>query len=266
MAQLAWDQVGDRLYQTGVDRGVLYLSDGTAVAWNGLRSVEESSDQEVQAFYLDGVKYLQRISPGDFTGKLTAFTYPDEFDRVQGAETVAQGMLYHNQAPQSFGLTYRTQIGNDVDGTEHGYKIHLLYNVMAIPDAVAHASLSESVQPIEFGWSLTGVPPAITGHRPTVHISIDSRNTDPVVIETIEGILYGTPITNPRFPKLDEITSYFEMYGSLVVVDNGDGTWTAIDLADQYITMNSSTQFTIDNVDATYLDVSTYNVSTTTPD
>jgi hypothetical protein len=134
-----------------------------------------------------------------------------------------------------------------------------------VPDTKTFNTLEETLTPVEFGWTVTGTPVAIDGYRPTVHISIDSRIANPDVLGAIEDILYGSPVTNPRLPTLPEVTDLMEMYGSLVIVDNGDGTWTAIDLANQYITMDSPTQFTIDNVDSTPIDLDTYTISTTTP-
>ena len=266
MATLEWDKAGEKLYEAGVDRGVLYLTDGTSVPWNGLRGVEESYDRETQVFYLDGVKFLQKMTPGDFSGKIRAFTYPEELDGLIGADEVAQGMRYHGQPPKSFHISYRTRIGNDLEGTDHGYKLHILYNLMAVVDPVPYATFEASLTPVEFAFTVTGTPVSTDGHRPVVHISIDSTKAHPEVLEQVESILYGSDISNPRLPDLDEITSLMEMFGSFVVVDNGDGTWTGIDLADQFITMDSSTQFTVTNVDAAYLDTDTYTVSTTNPD
>ena len=144
MATLVWDQIGERIYQTGVDRGVLYLHDGTVVPWNGLTSMDESSNSELKSFFLDGVKYLENLSPGDFLGKLKAFTYPDEFDQVNGIAPVAPGLLYYEQPPKSFNLSYRTRVGNDIEGTEYGYKIHILYNVIANPDSVSRNTIQDS--------------------------------------------------------------------------------------------------------------------------
>lgn len=265
MATLEWDRVGERYYETGVERAVLYLKDGRSVAWNGLKSVEESSDAESSPFYIDGVKYLHRVNPGDFSGKLTALTYPDEFEEVSGTLEVGPGMYYYNQMPKMFNLSYRTRVGNDLDGVDHAYKLHILYNLIATADAANYSSLSEDIQPVEFSWTLNGTPPATSGYRPTVHICIDSRDADPAILSTIEGLLYGTETNNPRLPPLDELTGLMTMFGALIIIDNGDGTWQAIDLADQYITMDSDTRFTIDNVDATYSDFSTFTVSTTTP-
>jgi hypothetical protein len=263
---IVWDKVGRRFYQTGVDRGVLYLKDNTSAAWNGLTSVEETSSTELKSFWLDGVKYLDNLLPGDFSGKLSAFTYPDEFDSVNGIVDVAPGLTYYDQPSKSFNLTYRTQIGNDVDGTDYGYKIHLLYNIIANPDSYKFESLKDQASAIEFSWTLVGTPPMIHGYRPTVHVSIDSNETDPDTLKYIEDILYGTATTDPYFPTINEILDLFKNLGALIIVDNGDGTWQAIDQANTYITMISSTEFQIDGADATYLDATTYEISTTNPD
>jgi hypothetical protein len=264
MAVLKWDQTSDRVYQTGIDRGVLYLHDGTAVVWNGLIDIEESSNSELKSFFLDGVKYLENLSPGDFIGKLKAFTYPDEFDSVNGIGTVAPGMSLYEQSPKSFNLSYRTRIGNDVEGTDYGYKIHILYNVFANPDSYSFDTFQESeIQPIEFGWTLTGTPPKIKKFRPTVHISIDSVTTPPNILKMLERQLYGTAISSPILPSIQDVAEFFGYLGALLIVDHGNGTWSAIDDPDAYITMIDPTSFQIDNVDATYSDPDTYDVSST---
>jgi hypothetical protein len=264
MTAIVWDAVGERTYQTGLDRGVLYLRDGRAVPWNGLTSVEDSTSETLKSFYLDGVKYLDNLLPGDFSGKLKAFTYPVEFDEVIGIVSPAVGLEYYDQPPKSFNLSYRTKMLNDVKGEAYGYKIHLLYNLVANADTFAFSSLKATGNnPIEFAWALTGTPPKIANFRPTVHISIDSTETPPDLLSTIEDILYGTDTTSPSLPTIDQILEFFGYLGALIIVDHGDGTWSAIDESDTYITMNSSTQFTIDNADATYLDATTYQISST---
>jgi hypothetical protein len=263
--RLVWDQVGERVYQTGLDRGVLYLTDGAAVPWNGLTSVEEAPTTELKTYYLDGVRHLQTLLPSEFTGKLKAFTYPDEFDLVNGIAKFGVGLSYHDQPPKSFNLSYRTRIGNDLNGTDHGYKLHLLYNVLANPDGYAYETISDAPTPIEFAWTLTGTPEAVSGHRPTMHISINSIETDPAVLEILENMLYGSEVSAPRFPTILEVAELFGSVGALIIVDNGDGTWTAIDSSDDYITMLDETTFQIDNADATFLDISTYEISTTNP-
>lgn len=262
MTILEWDKAGERTYQTGVDRGVLYPKDGSAVPWNGITSVEDNSDYELASYYLDGVKILDHVTPGDFVGKLSAFTYPEEFNEICGILSVIDGLIFYEQPHKSFNLSYRTKIGDDLD-EDHGYMIHLLYNLMAIPDAKTFESIGESVTPVEFAWSLTGVPQIIQGQRPTVHISIDSNDTHPVILEELENTLYGTETTEPRFPGATELKMFYGGFGSLLISDNGDGTWTAVDAADDYITMLDATTFRIDNADAEYLDADTYEISDT---
>lgn len=264
MTALAWDKTSERTYQTGIDRGVLYLHDGRAVPWNGLIGVEESSNSELKSFYLDGVKYLENLTPGDFLAKLKAFTYPDEFDDVNGIVTPAPGLSYHEQPPKSFNLSYRTKIGNDVDGTDHGYKIHILYNLLAVPDSKSYETLQGSdISAVEFSWALTGTPVRATGLRPTVHISVDSTKTPPDILRMLETILYGSDTEEPSLPPISEIGQIFGFLGALIIINNGDGSWTAVDESDTYITMVDPTTFQIDGADATYLDSVTYQISST---
>jgi hypothetical protein len=264
MTTLVWDKVGERVYQTGIDRGVLYLQDGRAVAWNGLTSVEDSTVQTLKSFYLDGVKYLDNILPGDFAGKLKAFTYPDEFDDVNGIVTPSPGLEYYDQPSKSFNLSYRTILLNDVEGESYGYKIHLLYNLVANADTYAFDTLKGSSNtPIEFAWALTGTPPRVAKFRPTVHIAIDSTETPPGLLQSIEDILYGTQDSSPSLPTIGQILDMFGYLGALIIVDHGDGTWSAIDESDTYISMTNPTTFQIDNADTTYLDATTYQISST---
>jgi hypothetical protein len=263
MTALAWDAIGERRYETGIDRGVLYLHDGTTAPWNGLTSVEEATTSEIKSYYLEGVKFLENYIPGDFEAKIKAFTYPEEFDQVNGLADVQPGLDIYDQPASSFNLAYRTKIGNDVS-QDCGYKIHILYNVIANPDSVLYNTLDDSgVQPTQFGWSLSGTPIKLVGFRPTVHISIDSTITPPDVMQVLEDQLYGTETSDPRLPSMSEIAGYFGYLQEFIVVDHGDGTWTGIDSADNYITMLDETTFQIDNADATYLDADTYTISST---
>lgn len=264
MATLVWDKVGERIYQTGVDRGVLYLHDGRAVVWNGLTSVEESSDAERKSFYLDGVKYLENVIPGDYSGKLQAFTYPDEFDQVNGVETGFLGLGIYDQPSESFNLSYRTRIGDDVEGDEHGYKIHILYNVIALTDSYTFDTSKDSgAQPIEFGWNLSGIPENLQGFRPTVHISIDATKISTELLQQLEDMLYGTSTKNPQLPTLEELAEYFGYRGALIIVDYGNGVWAAVDETNTYITMTDETTFAIDDADVVILDAVTYEISST---
>lgn len=255
MPTLEWDKVGDRVYQTGVDRGVLYLKNGDVVPWNGLTSIDDGTSSEVKSYYLDGVKILDHVTPGDFVGKLSAFTYPEEFDDVLGNPQVAQGLTFYEQPAKSFNLSYRTKIGNDTD-PDYGYKIHLLYNVRATSDSQKFDTLSKDSSIPEFSWSLTGVPSIYTidGVKPAVHISVDSTNARPDVLASLEGILYGTETTEPRFPTVLEVRIMFGEVGGLFIVDNGDGTWTAIDPSDDFVDMLDADTFRIRHADAEFID------------
>jgi hypothetical protein len=260
MTELVWDQVGDRTYQTGVDRGVLYLSDGLAVAWNGLTSIEEQFNNVQKSYYLDGMKYLEHVFPGDFAAKLKAFTYPDEFERINGVAPDGGGLFVHDQKPMSFGLSFRTLIGDDVSGTERGYKIHLLYNIKAAPDNSSYASLDDGSTPIEFGWELSGTPVVTPGYRPTAHLSLDSTKMDSALLTTIEAILYGSSTTNPRLPSSQELLTLINGWTPLTITYNNDDTWTA---TGDGVTVIDSTTFEINNANALYLDADTYTISST---
>lgn len=264
MTVLEWDKVGERLFQSGVDRGVLYLKDGRVVPWNGIKSVEDNTDAELKSYYLDGIKILDHVVPGDYAGKLTAFTYPEEFDEILGAVTVNTGLTFYEQESKSFNLSYRTKIGSDLD-ENYGYKIHLLYNLVAVSEAQSFQSLSDQPTLSEFAWSLSGTPPvgSVDGLRPTVHISINSIETNPARLQDIENILYGTEETNPRFPSLLEMRILFGEIGGLYIIDNGNGTWTALDPSDDFIESIVDGVFTIDHADATYLDADTYTITDT---
>jgi hypothetical protein len=209
MTALAWDQVGERVFQTGVDRGVLYLNDGTVVAWNGLTSVDEDNSVEIKSSYLNGFKYLEYATLGDFSGSLKALTYPDEFDSVMGVTEIHPGLSYYDQPYGSFGLSYRTLIGNDVLGVELGYKIHILYNLLANPDSYTFNTQSESIEAMEFSWALSGSPVVLSGHRPTSHLVVDSRTIPSETLPELENMLYGTESTDPFLPSIDDILDLF---------------------------------------------------------
>ena len=263
MAKIQWDNVDQRVYQSGVDHGVLYLQGNVTVPWNGLVSMEESANSELKAYYLDGVKFLETLSPGEFQGKLKAITYPVELDQALGLAVVAPGFILTEQPAKSFNLSYRTKVGNPIEGTDYGYKIHILYNLLAEPDTKAYTTMSDAEAAMEFVWNLTGTPPKIRKYRPTVHIVIDSRTTPIDVMALLEERLYGSDTNPPNLPSIPEVGEYFGYLGALLIIDNGDGTWTALDESDTFITMIDETTFELDNVDAVYIDADTYTLSST---
>lgn len=263
MATLTWDTIGERTYQTGVDRGVLYLSDGRVFPWSGLIAVEEGGNSELKSYYLDGVKFLENLSPGDFQGKLKAFTYPDEFEEALGIAEVESGFSLYEQPPKSFSISYRTSIGDDLNPLgDRGYKIHILYNLLAVTDTHSYESTSDGISPIAFSWSLTGTPPRIHKYRPTVHVVLNSTKTPPDILKILENRLYGTETSPPSLPPITDVAEYYGYLGALIIIDNGDGTWTAFDESDNYITMVNETTFQIDNADATLVG-NVYDISST---
>jgi hypothetical protein len=202
---LTWDQIGDRQYETGVDHGVLYLTSGIAVPWNGLVSVVESRTREVKSYYLDGLKYLDHVIPGDYSAKVRAFTYPEELEVLLGTVDVAPGVVVYDQLTRSFHMSYRTGIGNDLEGLNYGYKIHVVYNVTAMPTDVSFETVAESVSPQPFEWDLKALPNRLVGIRPSCHISLDSRTVNPTILQTVEDRLYGSASLNPNLPSFSAL-------------------------------------------------------------
>lgn len=210
MAALVWDASGEHFYETGVDHGVLYIpTDGVyskGVAWNGLTTITESpSGAEATAQYADNIKYLNLISAEEFGATIEAYTYPDEFAACNGEKELTKGVTVGQQDRSVFGLSYRTKIGNDEDGQDHGYKLHLIYGATAAPSEKAYASVNDSPEAITFSWEISTVPVSVAGMDPTSSITIDSRTADPTKLEELEKILYGAEEGEARLPLPDEV-------------------------------------------------------------
>ena len=214
MAKLVWDQTGERLYETGVDRGVLYPinSEGKytpGVAWNGLTGVTESpSGAEATDLYADNIKYLSMRSAETYGATIEAYTYPEEFEQCDGSATLATGVTIGQQARKIFGFCYRTLIGNDVDGQDHGYKLHLVYGATASPSERAYATVNDSPEAITFSWEIATTPVSVSGLKPTASITIDSTKADPDCLAALEKVLYGSDeptAGTPRLPLPDEV-------------------------------------------------------------
>lgn len=261
MPVLTWDKVGDRVYETGLDRGVLYLPDGSAVPWNGLTSVIERFNKEVSPVYFDGMKISDLVSFGDFSASMKAVTYPDEFVEIEGLDPVRCGLFYADQPPQTFGLCYRTQIGNDLEGDIDGHKIHILYNVTAIPSEKTYATRSADPSIVEFEWEITAVPEDVPGFRPTAHIIIDTRKVDPWLLEDIEAKLYGTTVADASLIPMSELVTFIAGWFRIQIVDHGDGTWSAITRRDGFIYLGPEEFFEILHANATYLDEETFVIT-----
>lgn len=211
MPKLVWDKTGERLYETGVKQGVLYPIDnkGTypkGVAWNGLTNVTESpSGAEATALYADDIKYLNLISTEEFGGTIEAYTYPDEFAECDGSASLATGVYIGQQPRKTFGFSYRTTLGNDVDNNNYGYKLHLVYGALASPSEKAYATINDSPEAITFSWEFSTTPVNVTGFKPTASITIDSTKVDPQKLAALEAILYGGDEAEARLPLPDEV-------------------------------------------------------------
>lgn len=210
MSKLTWDASGERLYETGVKQGVLYVMDsnvyGNGVAWNGLTAITESpSGAESTPLYADDIKYLDLRSTEEFGATIEAYTYPDEFAACDGSASLADGVSIGQQVRKMFGLCYRTTVGNDTDGTDHGYKLHLIYGATASPSEKAYETINDSPEAITFSWEITTTPVSVTGFKPTASITIDSTKADPTCLAALEEKLYGGTSTEPTLPLPDEV-------------------------------------------------------------
>lgn len=261
MARLTWDAVGERFYYAGLDRGVLYVADADGVPWSGLISVEESpSGGGARPFYIDGVKYLNISATEEFEATIEAYTYPDEFGECDGTVAVRSGMFLTQQPRREFGLSYRSLVGNDVDGLDHAYKIHIVYNALAVPSQWTNKTIDNSVAPSTFSWGLSTRPPDLSGYKLSSHVILDSRDLQDAHLEFIEDILYGNEVDAARLPTIDELITILDTDMGFVVVDNGDGTWTATGDA-SYISMISTDIFQITSLTAVVIDPDTYTLS-----
>jgi len=236
MPQITWDAIGERFYETGVDHGVLYTPDPSGlytsgVAWNGLTSVSESpSGAEANAQYADNIKYLNLISAEEFGATIEAFTYPPEFAPYDGLGVPTPGLVVGQQPRKSFGLSYRTKVGNDLDGDSHGYKLHLVYGCQASPSEKAYNTINDSPEAITFSWEITTTPVPVTGFTPTSLLVVDSSEVDAEGLLALENLLYGES-ASPTLPTPDEVLALFGVVGGGGGLAQGatagsPGTWT----------------------------------------
>ena len=226
MGRLEWGASGSRQFETGVDRGVLYVDGQPGVAWSGLTSVDVAANGGgAKSYYLDGNKYLLASAAEEFGATINAFTYPPEFGVCDGSSQVRPGLFVTQQRRKSFGFSYRTQVGSD-QTNNLGYKIHIVYNALAEPSDRNFQSIGEDVEPMEFSWAIATRPPVIAGFKRTSHVEIDSRTTSKDVLGLVEEALYGTDEELPRLPSFTELIAMYEAFFVYVVTDNGDGIYT----------------------------------------
>ena len=213
MSKLVWDKTGERTYETGTSKGVLFPQNaegtyGDGVAWNGLTAVTESpSGAEANPLYADNIKYLNLMSVEEFGATIEAYTYPDEFAACDGSASLAKGVSIGQQPRKAFGLAYQTILGNDVEYNKHGYKIHLIYGALAAPSERAYATVNDSPEAITFSWEITTTPVEVKGFEPTAHLEIDYTKVDKEKLAAFEAILYGSESEEPRLPLPDEVAT-----------------------------------------------------------
>lgn len=229
MARLEWDTIGERFFETGVDQCVLYPISSNAYpvgyAWNGITGITESpSGADANPIYADNIKYLNLRAAEEFGATVTAYTYPDEFAECDGSAAPVSGVVLGQQSRKTFGLCYRTRFGNDTEGSDHGYKLHLVYGLTASPSERGYATINDSPEAIEFSWELNSTPVKVTGYKPTSVITINSDEVSSAELADLEDILYGTAGADPRLPLPDEVISL--MGGSVyeVVLDKANAT------------------------------------------
>jgi hypothetical protein len=231
VSKLTWDAVGGRRYETGIDHGVLYIPDGSGAynsgfAWNGLTKVSEKpTGATTTATYADNIKYLNLISVEQFEADISAYTYPDEWGQCDGTYEPEPGVAVGQQSRKTFGLSYRTLIGNDLTGTDYGYKIHLVYGALAAPSPRDYATVNDNPAANELTWSMTTTPVDVAGHKPTATITIDSTKVDATALATLEDFLYGTTGTDPSLPTPAAVLAIFS--GTVTTVTPTEPTYNS---------------------------------------
>lgn len=246
MAKLQWGEVGTRFYEAGVDRGVFYPLSGPGLVWNGLIGVEEKQGDEDQTFiYYDGEKIRSKLSIGSFEATLSAFTYPSEFEDYRGP----------------FGLSYRTGLGDDLLNLDRGYRIHVVYNALATPTQRHASTIGSDIDPMAFVWDISTTPVQLPFARPSAHLVIDSTVVNPGVMADIESLLYGTETTSAHFPTFQQILEIFDAHALFVIIDHGDGTFTASG-PDDAVFLTSPTEFQLSWPSVVMINEDTYRAST----
>ena len=260
MTKLTWGTPGDRLYENGVDRGVLYVDD-MGYAWNGLISVEEkSSGGELREYFLDGVKYAEASTPENYEGTIEAFSSPAKFDQCDGSGQVIPGFYATHQPRKYFGLSYRTMVGNDTDGQTHGYKIHVIYNCRAGNSERKNETINDN-NPIAFSWPISAIPVTHPSIRPTAHFVIDSTEISTDILTILENTLYGTSADDPYLPPIEDLMTMIATGPTFSVVDNGDGTATFTGPTSQFAVIDPTTvDVTADSI--VTVDADSYTIST----
>ncbi len=260
---ISWWEPGSKTYERGVDRGVLYMDDGRVVPWNGLTGVDEDLGRSSDSVYFDGSKLSEVVNPDGFSANVTAISYPKQLEEVYGNRPLRRGFYLGGQTPKTFGFAYRTKLGTDLV-EDAGYKLHIIYNILAVPEGRTFQTISEEPNVTEFSWNFRTTPEALTGYRASAYLVIDSTRVTPSLLVEIESILYGTPTTPPRLPPLQEFIQLINDFNNFInIVDNGDGTWEANTTASGVINDLGGDVFEIQHANIQWTSAETYLISPT---
>lgn len=261
MAELTWDEVGTRRFEGGVDRGVLYLQDGSAIPWSGLTSVSEKPQKKAESIYYDGAKIYDVWTLGDYSAVVKAITYPDELMDLEGLEIINHGVFVADQQPKRFSMSYRTGIGNDLDGEGAGHKIHILFDLVANPSDKTYQTISVDPSLTEFEWEISSVPPEVPGFRPSAHIVVETEKLPYWLRDGIYRILYGDAYEDPGFLTATEFIAYLTSAVLWAIMDHGDGTFTAETVDDELLTDLGDGIFQLDDVTINVINETTYTIT-----
>lgn len=257
MTKLVWGAVGSRFFEAGVDQGVLFAPGQPGVPWNGLTTVSEKPQgADPTPFYIDGYKYANIAAGEEFSATIEAFSAPAEFGVCDGTSLINNGLMLTQQPRKSFGFSYRTKIGNDLDGLDYGYKIHLVYNALAAPAEKDNSSVSDKTDPLTLSWDISTAPPKLTGYKPTAHLVIDTTKTAVGLLAQLEAWIYGDDITVPVLPALQDLVNLFSQPWNFNAKLNGDGSYTIggdlVQMTDTGITFTAEDDSIVDNGDGSF--------------
>lgn len=262
MTRIIWDKTGTRLFQTGIDRGMLYVGNNAGVPWNGLVSVTESpTGGDATPTFLDGQKVLNVAGGESFGATIEAYGIPIEFAPCAGWYEIASGLFATDQPKTTFGFSYRTLTGSDDEGIDLGYKVHIIFNALAKNLDFSRETITDKPSVKIHSWDITTVPLPVAGRRATAHLIFDTRHVARENMAKIEEILYGTDTTDPALPDATTVYNLADVFATLQIIDNGDGTWTAIDNLGTILTMTDSETFQIDWDSAVVIDTDNYSIS-----
>lgn len=260
MTKLTWDEDLFKKFEFGLDRAVIYLDNERVVSWSGLTSVSNKQNTSSEPIYYDGIKVNDKISYSEFSGVIKAYTYPDELLELEGLVEDSKGVYVTGQPSKRFNLSWRTKIF-DSNAEEIGYQIHIVYNAILIPQETVYRSTSNIPDLLEFQWNIFSIPEEVVNLKPASYIVLDSLRIDNQLLLDIEDILYGTEELAPRLPSLKSFLTFIKTWERIIIINNGDGTWTASSVLDDDIIMLDDTTFQINNANAIFLDIDTYEIT-----